>query len=44
VRSGFDDLREHFSQDDLLGKVLGAYHDATALPYAAWERQEEQCR
>jgi hypothetical protein len=41
VGSSFYDLREYFSENDLLGKVLGANDYAITWPYAAWERQEE---
>ncbi len=33
VSSGFDDLREKFSQNELLGEVLGSDHDAIGMTF-----------
>jgi hypothetical protein len=38
----FDDLSEHLSQDELLGKILRSNHDSIGMTFAADERQKKQ--
>jgi hypothetical protein len=40
--ASFDDLGEHFSEDELLGEIFGADNDAICGALTACDRQEEQ--
>jgi len=39
MSAGFHDLREQFSEDELLGEVLGSHHDSIRLPFATSDRE-----
>src|SRR5580692_3912718 len=42
MSSSFDDLREKFSEDELLGEVLRPNHNAIRITFTTYERQEKQ--
>ena len=41
MSAGFDDLSEKFSENELLGKVLGADYDAICVPLATCKRKKK---
>jgi hypothetical protein len=42
VSSGFDDLSEQFSQDELLCEVLGPNHNPIRMTFTTCDRQKKQ--
>src|SRR5258708_19582149 len=42
MSAGFDDLRKQFSEDELLGEVFRADHDAICISFTSNDRQEKQ--
>src|SRR5258708_34744635 len=42
MSAGFDGLRKQFSEDELLGEVFGADHDAICISFTSNDRQEKQ--
>src|SRR6266403_1209479 len=41
MSAGFDDLSEKFSEDELLGEVLGAHHNPICVPPATCKRKKK---
>src|ERR1700674_5274838 len=42
MSTGFDDLREQFSEDELLGEVFRSNHDSICVSFTSNDRQEKQ--
>src|SRR5258708_13510604 len=42
MSAGFDDLREQFAEDELLGEVFGSDHDAICISFTSNDWQEKQ--